>query len=207
MGKAEMPQAPMSGLMAPRESQQSQFPKEQPRRRVHDKGKQPQDQDQQRLPLEASHWAVEKAVRRHGGADGQAQEERGDIRDLVAVRPGSGAPPRPASWSRLPSIRLAMSGAAAGASRLMKIVTAMREDEHRPPRNRAWRIDHAYAPLFLRRQQAHERRLDDRNQAHVGVGGHGDGTEQFGRQLGRLTKIAVGPSIAPITPIDAASGS
>ena len=43
-------------------------------------------------------------------------------------------------------------------------------------------MDHA---VLLGGQGLHDRRLDDRDQGHVGIGGHGDRAQHMGRDLGR----------------------
>ena len=59
-----------------------------------------------------------------------------------------------------------------------------REEDLLGFRNRA-QLRHLDFTLFLGGQQTHDGRLDHRHEGHVGVGGHGDRAQQFGREASR----------------------
>ena len=59
------------------------------------------------------------------------------------------------------------------------------EDDEGELGNRLFRIGHAHHAFLLGGEQLHQRHLDDRHHAHVGIRRHRDGSDELGRQLGR----------------------
>ena len=88
-----------------------------------------------------------------------------------------------------------MSGAAEGSRRMQSPITISGENDLFDLAHIA-ELTHPDFPLFGSGQSPHDGRLDDGNQGHIGIGGHGDGAQQIGGELARQEdgRGAVGPA-------------
>ncbi len=147
-----------------------------PGRGTHAEGDHPQQQDPQRLRLQ-------ELVRHQLGPHRQPEEDGDDVNQRVLHRVAQTIH------------HAAFAHQVAEAEHPQQRRGVRQQQRHQQQQHRReedllafahrTQLHHADLPLFVAGQRLHDRRLDQRHQRHIGVGGHRDGPQQLRRQLAR----------------------
>ena len=125
---------------------------------------------------------AEKTFPGHGDADAGAEENGHHIDDFI-LRGFEQAFGHAAFAQEIPQHEHADERGGCGDEKNDGDGDEEGKDEFFQPRNLAEGL-HADLALLHRGQRAHDGRLDERDEGHVGVGGHGHGAEEFRGELG-----------------------
>ena len=176
IGTAETPAEPIRGLTLPPVSRYISFPSSTPPAVPSAERAQAHGHDGQRL-------GVEERLGRRRRADGDAQEDRDDVASARCEAVLTRRSTTPDSLSRLPSISMAIRGAAEGSRSETNTVTMIGKQTFSVLETGA-QLGHDDLALLLGGQQLHDGRLDDGHQRHVGIRRNRDRPQQLRRQLG-----------------------
>jgi len=169
------PGRPDQRIDLPPAQETHEFAQQEAAHRVDDDRHQTQTQDQERLLLQ-------KGVAFHRSSDGQPQEKRADTGNFILARMRQPLH-RTRRLEKIPQHDHAHQRQPLRRDQPGHPGDHQREKHQRRFRNPALGIGHPDPPLFPSRHQAHDRRLQDRDQRHVTVRRHRGGRQQVRGEL------------------------